>query len=151
MIEETKAISQTQNFKNLDENAYFDPKGAEPSNLEDSQNPQNFTDLPAEHDVISPSQAGAAESENSMKTNSEHLPIGGMQSNNIILAVSPTEEYSVKIPEKGAVSKIPESPILLGSAANVRYEGAAPSSRTKLFDCDSVFVWSLIYFVLIPV
>ncbi|KAM9908945.1 hypothetical protein OXX79_000060 [Metschnikowia pulcherrima] len=148
---ENRATSQNQDIKDSDKFSDFHTNSAKSLKLENSQNSSNLTDSPVEYDVVSSSQAGTAESENPMKMKVKSLPIYGPQSNLDNSGVSSAEKENVKIHEDSFVSRIPESFISLGQAANVRYEGAAPSSRTRLFDCDSVFVWSLICFVLISV
>ncbi|KAM9934373.1 hypothetical protein OXX80_006035 [Metschnikowia pulcherrima] len=148
---ENRATSQNQDFNNSDENTYFHPNSAKSLKPKNSQNPSNLNDSPVEHDIVSSSQAGTAESENSMKTKSKGSPIYGPQSNLDKPGVSLAEKENVKPDENSFVSKSPVSPISLGQAANGPYEGAAPRGETRLFDCDSVFVWSLICFVLISV
>ncbi|KAM9912414.1 hypothetical protein OXX59_003605 [Metschnikowia pulcherrima] len=148
---ENRATSQNQDFNDSDKFNDFHPNSAKSLKPEKSQNSSNRTDSPVEHDLVSSSSAGTAESENSMKTKSKGSPIYGPQSNLDNSGVSLAEKENVKPDENSFVSKSPVSPISLGQAANVPYEGAAPRGETRLFDCDSVFVWSLICFVLISV
>ncbi|KAJ8140387.1 hypothetical protein OY671_006422 [Metschnikowia pulcherrima] len=148
---ENRATSQNQDFNDSNKFNDFHPNSAKSLKPKDSQNPSNLTDPPVEHALVSSSSAGTFESENSMKMKVKSLPIYGPQSNLNKPGVSLAEKENVKIHENSFVPKSPESFISLGQAANVPYEGAAPSSKIRLFDCDSVFVWSLICFVLISV
>ncbi|KAM9931895.1 hypothetical protein OXX80_008459 [Metschnikowia pulcherrima] len=148
---ENRATSQNQDFNDSNKFSDFHTNSAKTLKPKDSQNPSNLTDSPVEHDVVLSSSAGTAESENSMKTKPEGSPIYGPQSNLDNSGISSPRKENVKIHENSFVSKIPEPFISLGQAANVRYEGAAPHPETRLLDCDSVFVWSLVCFVLISV